>query len=191
MSDTKKTPTTSSHIPQAGDTLPGPPRPACNRERGSATPEHVIPPDPPLPRNRSARGRAKGPAEHAGPTAGPMTTGVLSSTAIRQIRVLALGERLQPAIRTETEAQAAHAALVQKIFSALRSVPVRRVGNPPRGLSRTRPQDLQQQRTAAHARRQSPPSHAQGRRRHEGCGITSSHWRTGRWTSQQRLQTGP
>ena len=52
--------------------------------------------------------------------------------AIHQIRALALGEQLQPAIRTETEAQAAHAALVQEIFSALRSALVQRVGNPPR-----------------------------------------------------------
>ena len=51
--------------------------------------------------------------------------------AIHQIRALALGEQLQPAICTETEAQAAHAALVQEIFSALRSALVRRVGNPP------------------------------------------------------------
>ena len=51
--------------------------------------------------------------------------------AIYQIRALALGEQLQPAIRTETEAQAAHAALVHEIFSALRSALVRRVGNPP------------------------------------------------------------
>ena len=131
MSDTKKTPTTSSHIPRAGAALPGPLRPACNRGRGSATPGPVIPPDPSLPRNGSARGRSKGPAKYAGPTAGPMTTGVLSSTAIRQIRALALGEQLQPAIRTETEAQAAHAALVHEIFSALRSALVRRVGNPP------------------------------------------------------------
>ena len=131
MSETNKTPTTSSHIPRAGAALPGHPRPACNRGRGGATPGPVILTDPPLPRNGSARGRAKGPAKHAGPTAGPMTTGVLSSTAIRQIRPLALGKRLQPAIRTETEAQAAHAALVQEIFSALRSALVRRVGNPP------------------------------------------------------------
>ena len=60
-----------------------------------------------------------------------MTTGVLWSTAIRQIRALALGERLQPAIRTETEAQAAHAALVHEILSALRGALVRRVGSPP------------------------------------------------------------
>ena len=120
-SDTNKTPTTSSHIPRAGAALPGPPRPTCNRERGSAKPGPVIPPDPPLPRNGSARGRAKELAKHAGPTAGLMTTGVLSNTAIRQIRAPALGERLQPAIRTETEAGAAHAALVHEIFSALRS----------------------------------------------------------------------
>ena len=92
MLDTKKTPTTYSHIPRAGAALPGPSRPVCNRERGSATAGPVIPPGPPLQRNRSARGRAKGPAQHAGPTAGPMTTGVLSNTAIRQIQALALGE---------------------------------------------------------------------------------------------------
>ena len=51
--------------------------------------------------------------------------------AIHQIRALTLGEQLQPAIRTETEAQAAHAALVHEIFSALRSASVQRVGNPP------------------------------------------------------------
>ena len=51
--------------------------------------------------------------------------------AIHQIRALALGEQLQPTIRTETGAQAAHAALVQEILSALRSALVRRVGNPP------------------------------------------------------------
>ena len=51
--------------------------------------------------------------------------------AIHQIRALALGEQLQPTIRTETEAQAAHAALVHEILSALRSALVQRVGNPP------------------------------------------------------------
>ena len=51
--------------------------------------------------------------------------------AIHQIRALALGGQLQPAIRTETEARAAHAALVHEIFSALRSALVRRVGNLP------------------------------------------------------------
>ena len=51
--------------------------------------------------------------------------------AIHQIRALALGEQLQPAIYTEKEAQAAHVALVPEIFSTLRSALVRRVGNPP------------------------------------------------------------
>ena len=60
-----------------------------------------------------------------------MTTGVLSNTAIRQIRALALGKRQQPAIRTETEARAAHTGLVHKVFSTLRGALVRRVGNPP------------------------------------------------------------
>ena len=50
--------------------------------------------------------------------------------AIHQIWALALGEQLQPTIRTETEAQAAHAALVYEVFSALRSALVRRVGIP-------------------------------------------------------------
>ena len=50
---------------------------------------------------------------------------------IHQIWALALGEQLQPTIRTETEAQAAHAALVHETFSALRSALVRRVGSPP------------------------------------------------------------
>ena len=43
--------------------------------------------------------------------------------AIHQIRALALGEQLQPAIGTETEAQAANTAVVHQIFSALRSTP--------------------------------------------------------------------
>ena len=50
---------------------------------------------------------------------------------IHQIWALALGEQLQPAIRSETEAQAAHAAIVHEILSALRSALVQRVGNPP------------------------------------------------------------
>ena len=51
--------------------------------------------------------------------------------AVHQIGALALGGQLQPAIRTETEARVAHAALVHEIFSALRSALVRRAGNPP------------------------------------------------------------
>ena len=51
--------------------------------------------------------------------------------AIHQIRALAMGEQLQPAIRNETEAQAAHAALVHEILSALRSAIVRLVRHPP------------------------------------------------------------
>ena len=51
--------------------------------------------------------------------------------AIHQIGALALGGQLQPAIRTETEAQAVNAALVHEIFSVLGSALVRRVGNPP------------------------------------------------------------
>ena len=51
--------------------------------------------------------------------------------AIHQIRALALGGQLQPAIRTGTEVRAAHAALVHEILSALCSALVRRAGNPP------------------------------------------------------------
>ena len=61
----------------------------------------------------------------------PTATNLCPVFAIHQFRALALGKQLQPAIRTETEAQAAHAALVQEIFSALHSALVRRVGNPP------------------------------------------------------------
>ena len=117
--------------PGRGPHFQDPRDPPATGKGGSATPGPVIPPDPPLPRNRSARGRAKGPAKHAGPTAEPMTTGVLSNTAIRQIWALALGERRRPAIRTETAARAAQTALVHEIFSTLRSALVRRVGNPP------------------------------------------------------------
>ena len=61
----------------------------------------------------------------------PTATNLCPIFAIHQIQALALGEQLQPAIRTETEAQGAHAALVHEILSALRSALVRRVGNPP------------------------------------------------------------
>ena len=61
----------------------------------------------------------------------PTATNLCPVFAIHHIRALALGEQLQPPIRTETEAQAAHAALVHETFSALRSAPVRRVANPP------------------------------------------------------------
>ena len=61
----------------------------------------------------------------------PTATNLCPVFAIHQIRALAMGGQLQPAIRTQTEAQAAHGPLVHKILSALRSVLVRRVGNPP------------------------------------------------------------
>ena len=66
--------------------------PPATRKGGSATPGTAIPPDPPLPRNGSARGCAKGPAKHAEPAADPMTTGVLSNSAGHLIRALALGD---------------------------------------------------------------------------------------------------
>ena len=111
--------------------------------------------------------------------------------AIHLIPALALGEQLQPAIRPEMEAQAAHAALVHEIFSALRSALVRRMGNHPGALSRSRSQDLQRRRAPAHARHESRTSHAQEKRQHGGHGIASSCRRTGRWTSHQQLWSQP
>ena len=64
-------------------------------------------------------------------TVTPTTTNLCPVFAIHQIRALAMGGQLQPTIRSETEAQAAHAALVHEILSALRSALVRRMGNPP------------------------------------------------------------
>ena len=61
----------------------------------------------------------------------PTATNVCPVFAMHQIRALAMGGQLQPAIRTETEAKAAHAALVHEILTVLRSALVRRVGNPP------------------------------------------------------------
>ena len=61
----------------------------------------------------------------------PTATNLCPVFAIHQIRALAMGGQLQPAIRTETEARAAHVALVHDVLSALRSALVRRVGNPP------------------------------------------------------------
>ena len=61
----------------------------------------------------------------------PIAPNLCPFFAIHQIRALALGEQLQPTIRTETEAEAAHAALVHEILSALLSALVRRVKNPP------------------------------------------------------------
>ena len=60
----------------------------------------------------------------------PAATNLCPVVAIRQIRALAMGGQLQPTIRTETEAQAAHAALVHEIPSALCSALVPRGGNP-------------------------------------------------------------
>ena len=116
--------------PGRGPHFPDPRDLPATGKGGSATAGPIIPPDPPLPRNGSTRGRAKGPAINAGPTAKQMTAGVLSNTMIHQIRALALGERRQPAICTETGARAAHMALVHEIFSTLRSTHVRRVRNP-------------------------------------------------------------
>ena len=62
----------------------------------------------------------------------PTATNLCPVFAIHQIRALALGEQLQPTIRTETEAQGANAALMHEIVSALRSALVRPAGNPSR-----------------------------------------------------------
>ena len=64
-------------------------------------------------------------------------------------------------------------------------------GKPPRALSRTRPQDLQRRRTAAHARRESRTGHAQGRRQHDGCGITSSHRRAAAHSAKNHDEPRP
>ena len=61
----------------------------------------------------------------------PAMTNLCDVFAIHQIQALAMGGQLQPTIRTETEAQAAHTALVHEILSALCSALVRRMGNPP------------------------------------------------------------
>ena len=61
----------------------------------------------------------------------PTATNLCPVFAIHKIRGLAMGGELEPAIRTETEAQAAQAAIEHKILSALRSALVRRAGNPP------------------------------------------------------------
>ena len=119
-----------STSPGRGPHFQDPGDPPATGKGGSATPGPVTPPDPPLLRNGSTRGRTKGPAIHAGPTTKPMTAGVLWNTAMDQIWALALGKRGQPVIRTETGARAAHTALVHEIFSTLRSALVRRVRNP-------------------------------------------------------------
>ena len=62
----------------------------------------------------------------------PTATKLCPVFAMHQIRALALSGQLQPAIRTETALQGAHAALVQEILSALCSALVQRVGNLPR-----------------------------------------------------------
>ena len=61
----------------------------------------------------------------------PGATNLCPVFAIHQIRALGMSGQQQPAIGTETEAQAANAALVHEILSALRSALVRRMGRPP------------------------------------------------------------
>ena len=68
--------------------------------------------------------------QHARTSETPIATNLCPVFAIHQIRALAMGGQLQPAIHTETEAQAAHAALMPEILSALHSVLVLRVGMP-------------------------------------------------------------
>ena len=78
MSNTNKDPTNLSNIPRAGATLPRPPPPAHDRDRDGAQHGPVLPPNPPLPQTGHTMDRAKRPAKYAGPTARPMTTGMLS-----------------------------------------------------------------------------------------------------------------
>ena len=61
----------------------------------------------------------------------PATGNLFPVFALHQIRLLAKGRQLLPTIRTQTEAQAADAALVHEILSALSSALVRCLGNPP------------------------------------------------------------
>ena len=68
--------------------------------------------------------------QHERTTESPATGKLCPVFAINQIRVLALNRKLPPTISTKTEARAAHAALVHKIFGALRSPLVRPRGNP-------------------------------------------------------------
>ena len=69
--------------------------------------------------------------QHGRTTETPATGNLCPVFAIHQIWALALAGKLLPIIRNETKAQAAHAALVHEIFSALRSALMRRLGNPP------------------------------------------------------------
>ena len=68
---------------------------------------------------------------HERTTENPATGNMCPIFAIHQIRALAMGGQLLRTIRTETEAQAAHTALVHEDLSALRSALVRRFGNHP------------------------------------------------------------
>ena len=60
----------------------------------------------------------------------PVARNLCPVFAIHQIWALAMGRQLQPTIRTKTETQAAHAALVHETSSALCSAFVRLMGNP-------------------------------------------------------------
>ena len=94
----------------------------------------------------------------------PATGSLCPVFAIHQIRALAPGGQLLPTIGNETEAQAAHAALVQEIFSALRSALVRRLGNPPRALTHRKPKPgtcFHIHARRHHGVRRSPPNTAQ------------------------------
>ena len=67
---------------------------------------------------------------HEQTTETPATGNLCPLFATHQIRALALGGQL-PTIGTETETQAAHAALVDENFRALRSALLRRLVDPP------------------------------------------------------------
>ena len=62
--------------------------------------------------------------QREGTAESPTPTNLCPVFAIHQIRALAIGRQLQPAIRTEMQAQAANAALVHENLSDLRSAVV-------------------------------------------------------------------
>ena len=114
----------------------------------------------------------------------------------------ALGRQLLPTIRTQTKAQAAHAALVHQIISALRSALVRRLGNQgsdqPRGKSGNTPPRT---REAAPSGPSHPTQHGtrmpcplrpvsgSGRAPHRRLSAPPKLWRLARGPSKNRGAT--
>ena len=69
--------------------------------------------------------------QHEQMTETPATANLPPVIAIQEIWALAMGGQLLPTIHTETEAQAAHRALVNEILVPLRSALVQRLGDSP------------------------------------------------------------